>query len=51
MKVQLLMAVLLLTSCNREAYEGMTLTPEADSLLRATLPSARKNVYYPAEGQ
>ena len=32
----------LLSSCTREAWQGSALSPAADSLLRADLPSARK---------
>jgi hypothetical protein len=32
----------LLSSCNREAYEGTQLSPEADSAIKADWPSARK---------
>ncbi|WP_201979362.1 hypothetical protein [Hymenobacter rubidus] len=38
----LLALALLLAGCNREAYQGARLSPAADSVVRATLPSARK---------
>ena len=41
-KVSLLLSLLLLASCNREAYQGAQLSPEADSTIRADWPSARK---------
>lgn len=41
-KVSLLLSLLLLASCNREAYVGTQMSPEADSAIRADWPSARK---------
>lgn len=41
MKALLLMAALL-SSCTREAWQATPLSPAADSVLRADLPSARK---------
>ncbi|WP_201980350.1 hypothetical protein [Hymenobacter rubidus] len=40
----LLAGLALLSSCNREAWQSQPLSHEADSLIKATLPSARKIV-------